>query len=122
MKTITRPLVGLILLIGLAVSAQAQNPAVRMSAGPPGSVTYSLKNLGVIIAIGSVELVVFDAKTCKKLCSTKSTVNKKIAVCQTLEGQIRCPQPLPPASGYIYFLRVRNTGGVLLTENWLFVP
>jgi hypothetical protein len=122
MKTIARPLVGLMLLIGLSVPAQAQNPAVRMTAGPPGSVTYSLKNLGAAIAVGTVELVVFDAKTCKKLCATKSAVNKKIAICQILEGQIRCPQPPPPAAGYIYFLRVRNTGGVLLTENWLFVP
>ena len=124
MKTITRSIAGLLLLTTLAVAAQAQNPAVRMKAGPPPElISYTLQNLsGATIAVGTVELQVFDAKTCKKLCASKSTVNKKIDKCKTLDGQIRCSQPLPQASGYIYFLRVRNSGGTLMTENWLYVP
>jgi hypothetical protein len=124
MKTIARPLVGLMLLIGLTVPAHAQNPAVRMKAGPPPQlISYTLQNLGLAtITVGSVELQVFDAKTCKKLCASKSTVNKKVNPCKTLDGQIRCSEPLPAASGYIYFLRVKKVGGALLTENWLFVP
>ena len=122
MKTITRLLVGLMLLIGLTVSAQAQNPAVRMKAGPPPElINYSLQNLGAAtIGVNTVLLQVFDAQTCKKLCVSKSAVNKKIAKCKILEGQIRCPQPLPPAAGYIYYLKVFWSGGV--TENWLYVP
>lgn len=124
MKTITRSIAGLMLLIGLAVAAQAQNPAVRMKAGPPPElISYSLQNLSAaVIAVGTVEMRIFDAKTCKRLCGSRSVVNKKIAACQTLDGQIRCPGPPPPASGYIYWLRVRSTGGVVMTENWLYVP
>lgn len=123
MKTITRPLVGLMLLIGLAVSAQAQNPAVRMKAGvQPELIGYGLHNLGAAtILVNKVVLQVFDANTCKKLCASKSPVNKKIAKCKVLEGQIRCAAPLPPApSGYIYYLKVVHSGGQ--TENWLYVP
>ena len=122
MKTITRPLIGLMLLIGLAVSAQAQNPAVKMKAGPPPElISYTLQNLSAAtITVNTVVLMVFDAKTCKRLCSTKSAVNKRITKCKTLDGQIRCSHPLPPASGYIYYLKVLHSGGQ--TENWLFVP
>lgn len=123
MKTITRPLVGLMLLIGLAVSAQAQNPAVKMKAGPPPElISYTLQNLGAAtIGVNAVVLEVFDAKTCKKLCASKSPVNKKIPKCKTLEGQIRCPHPLPPAAEYIYYLKVfLSSGGT--TENWLYNP
>ena len=124
MKTITRSIAVFTLLIGLAVVVQAQNPAVRMTAGPPPElISYTLKNLGALsITVGVVELRVFDAKTCKLLCATKSSVNKKIDPCKGFDGQIRCAHPLPPASGYIYWLRIRNTGGTLLTEDWLFVP
>ncbi|MEK6300789.1 MAG: hypothetical protein AABO41_08720 [Acidobacteriota bacterium] len=122
MKTITRSLVGLILLIGLAVSAQAQNPAVKMKAGPPPElISYSLQNLGAAtITINTAVLMVFDAKTCKRLCVSRNSVNKRITKCKTLDGQIRCPQPLPQASGYIYYLKILHSGGQ--TENWLYVP
>ena len=123
MKTITRSIAGLMLLIGLAVSTQAQNPAVKMKAGPPPElISYTLQNLsGATILVNAVVLQVFDAKTCKRLCASKSAVNKKVAKCAILEGQIRCPPPLPPApSGYIYYLKVFRSGGV--TENWLYVP
>ena len=122
MKPITRTLVGLILLIGLAVAAQAQNPAVRMKAGaPPELISYNLQNLAVsTILVKGVVLTVFDAKTCKRLCVSKSQVNKKIAKCSTLDGQIRCAHPLPQASGYIYHLKVLHNAGQ--TENWLYVP
>ena len=124
MKTITRSIAVLALLIGLAVVVQAQNPAVRMKAGPPPElISYTLQNLGAaVISIGIVELRVFDAKTCKLLCATRNPLNKRILPCKTLDGQIRCAHPLPPASGYIYWLRIRNSGGTVMTENWLYVP
>lgn len=122
MKTITRTLAGLVLLIGLVMSAQAQNPAVKMKAGPPPElISYTLQNLSAAtITVNSVTLTVFDAKTCKRLCFSRSPVNKKITKCSTLEGQIRCAAPLPAASGYIYHLRISHSGGQ--TENWLYVP
>jgi len=121
MKTLSRWIAVSMLLIGLAVVVQAQNPAVKMKAGPPPElITYSLQNLGAgTIAVNTVVLTVFDAKTCQRLCVSKSAVNKKIAKCKTLEGQIRCAHPLPQA-GYIYHLRVLHSGGQ--TENWLYVP
>ena len=124
MKTLSRWIAVSMLLIGLAVVVQAQNPAVRMKAGPPPElVTYTLQNLSAAaISIGVVELRVFDAKTCKLLCATRNPLNKRILSCRTLDVQIRCSQPLPPASGYIYWLRIRNSGGTVLTEDWLYVP
>jgi len=96
-----------------------------MKAGPPPElISYTLQNLRLAaITVGTVELQIFDAKTCRRLCGSRSVLNKKIDPCKTLDGQIRCPAPPPPApSGYIYFLRVRNTGGTVMTENWLYVP
>lgn len=112
------------LLIWLSFPAQAQNPAVRMKAGPPPElITYTLQNLsGAAILVSTVELQVFDQKTCKRLCVSTNQVNQSIGPCKTLERQVRCAAPLPPApNGYIYFLRFRR-GGVLLTESWLYVP
>ena len=124
MKTLYRWIALSMLLIGLAVVVQAQNPAVRMKAGPPPElISYTLQNLGAAtISVGIVELRVFDAKTCKLLCATRNPLNKRIGPCKTLDGQIRCAQPLPQASGYIYWLRIRNSGGTLMTEDWLYVP
>jgi hypothetical protein len=124
MKTLSRWIAVSMLLIGLAVVVQAQNPAVRMKAGPPTElISYSLQNLNAAaISIGVVELRVFDAKTCKLLCATRNPLNKRILPCKTLDGQIRCSHPLPQASGYIYWLRIRNSGGTVMTENWLYVP
>ncbi len=124
MKTITRSIAVLTLIIGLAFAVQAQNPAVRMKAGPPPElISYTLQNLNAaVISIGVVELRVFDAKTCKLLCATRNPLNKKIGPCKTLDGQIRCAHPLPQASGYIYWLRIRNSAGTVMTENWLYVP
>lgn len=124
MRTITRSIAVLMLLIGFSVAVQAQNPAVRMKAGPPPElISYTLQNLGAAtIMVGVVELRVFDAKTCKLLCATRNPLNKKIGSCKELNSQIRCAQHLPQASGYIYWLRIRNSGGTLMTENWLYVP
>ncbi|HYV04158.1 MAG TPA: hypothetical protein VFB82_06225 [Blastocatellia bacterium] len=122
MRTITRTLAGLVLFLGLAGSVQAQNPAVKMKAGPPPElISYTLQNLGAgTITVNAAVLMVFDAKTCKRLCVSRSSVNKRIIKCNTLDGQIRCPQTLPQASGYIYYLKILHSGGQ--TENWLYVP
>ena len=124
MKTISRPLVALMLLIWLSFPAQAQNPAVRMKAGPPIElITYTLQNLSAAaIFVSTVELRIFDQGTCKQLCVSVSQVNQSIGSCKTLERQIRCSAPPPPApKGYIYNLRVKRSG-VLLSECWLYVP
>ena len=123
MKTISRLLMGLMLLTWLSFPAQAQNPAVRMKAGPPPElISYTLQNLGAAaLGVSTVELRVFDQKTCKLLCRSVNQVNKTIGACKTLDGQIRCAQLAPAPNGYIYNLRVKK-GAVLLTENWLYVP
>ena len=124
MKLMTRLLLVLVFSIALAIPIQAQNPAVRMTQGPTKeSVKFTLKNLKpAAIAVGIVELQIFDQATCRRLCATRRAINQRIAPCQTLDSEIRCQTQVPQVAGYIYFLRVRSTSGALLTEDWLFVP
>jgi hypothetical protein len=125
MKRIAQLVLLAVVLMVISIPIQAQNPAVRMAPGPTKeSVKVSLRNLAAAtIAVGTVELQIFDQKTCKRLCATRLVLNKKIASCQNLDFEIRCSTQIPNApGGYIYFLRVRNTANALLTEDWLFNP
>ncbi len=125
MKLIARSLTMFLFLAGLATQVLAQNPAVRMSPGATKEcVKATLKNLkpGPVLVVTVVELAVFDQKTCKQLCAFRRVINQKIEPCQSIALAICCPQRLPPASGYIYWLRVHGTGAGLLTEDWLFTP
>ena len=122
MKKIFQPLMGLVLLLAFSFPAQAQNPAVRMSVTGPGSVKFSLTNLsGVPISVGSVLLAVWDQKTCKRLCSGRVVINKRLKPCETFDGEVRCGTQIA-AGNLIYWLRVTNSSGVKLTEDWLFNP
>jgi hypothetical protein len=124
MKLITRSLILLIVLLSVSIPVQAQNPAVHMTPGPAKEgVKVTLHNLSAaVIGIGFVELQIFDQKTCKRFCARRFPINKKIASCQTLDFEIRCSQQIPNIAGYIYFLRVRDGSGVVLTQDWLFNP
>jgi hypothetical protein len=125
MKLVARWLTMLFLVVALAKPALAQNPAVRMTqeARKKECLKAVLKNLnpGPPLVVTVVELAVFDQKTCRKLCAFRRVINQKIEACQSLTVEICCPEKLPAASGYIYWLRVRGSSG-LLTENWLFTP
>jgi len=125
MKLISRSLIVVVLLMGLAMPALTQNPAVRMTpGGSKACVKVTLKNLNTAapITVSLAELLIFDQKTCRRLCIKRLPLNnKKIDKCQTLDFEICCPQTsLPDAPGYIYFLRISSSAGS--TQDWLFVP
>lgn len=121
MKKIFQPLMGFVLLVGISFPAQAQNPAVRMTATGLGSVKFSLTNLSSsTISVGTVLLAVYDQKTCKRLCSGIVTLNKRLKKCETLDGEVKCGMPVPPGTSVIYWLRVTNTSGTKMTEDWLY--
>jgi hypothetical protein len=125
MKLVVSSLTMMVLLVGLTTPVLAQNPAVRMTQEPTKKqcIKAELKNLNTAsaLAVTDVALAVFEQKTCKRLCVFRTTINKKIEPCQSLSLEICCPNELPGASGYIYWLRVRGSTG-LLTEDWLFTP
>lgn len=121
MKKIFQPLLGLVLLVAFSFPAQAQNPAVRMTATGLSSVKFSLTNLSAgTISVGTVLLAIYDQKTCKRLCSGIVTLNKKLKQCETLSGEVKCGMPVPPGTNVIYWLRVTNTSGTKMTEDWLY--
>lgn len=121
MKPILRSLGAFLLLATFAAPLMAQNPnvAVRVDASK-NCVKGTLKNLRpTTIAVSYVELWIYDAKTCKRLCVTRKVLNQKIKPCDTLAFDLCCDR-LPDASGYIYYVRVHHSAGV--NEAWAFAP
>src|SRR5260370_14414888 len=95
MKIFFRPLAAALLLAAFAVPLSAQNPnvAIRFEAGhQPGQYCAkgSLKNLRpTTIAVSYIELWIYDAKTCKRVCVTRKALNTKIKSCDTLNFALR---------------------------------
>ena len=89
-----------------------------METGFAWSVKGTLKNLRpMTIAVSYVELWIYDAKTCKRICVTRKVINKRLEPCQTMDFDLCCAQ-VPPASGYIYYVRVHHSLGI--NEAWAF--
>ena len=121
MKSILRAVGSLLLLATFALPLMAQNPnvAVRFEASK-NCVKGSLKNLRTTtIGVTYIELWVFDAKTCKRICVARKVIHQKIKACDTLDFDICCDK-LPDASGYIYYVRVHHSLGT--NEGWAFNP
>ena len=121
MKLITRSIIGLLFLVVFATSAKAQNPnvAVRLDASR-NCVKINLKNLRTTtVGVAYVEFWIYDAKTCKRICVNRKSINKSIKACDTLDVDICCNH-LPDAPGYIYYVRVRHSAGQ--NEAWAFTP
>ena len=119
MKSIFRPIGALLMLLAFAMPLCAQNPNVAIRIEPDKAcVKGTLKNLRpTTIAVSYVELWIYDAKTCKRICVTRKVINKRIEPCQTMDFDLCCAQ-VPPASGYIYYVRVHHSAGV--NEEWAF--
>src|SRR6266478_1886609 len=123
MKSIFRPIGALLMLLAFALPLCAQNPnvAIKLEAGTGAGdycVKGSLKNLRpTFIAVSYIELWIYDAKTCKRICVTRKVINKRIEPCQTMDFELCCAQ-VPPASGYIYYVRVHHSAGI--NEEWAF--
>src|SRR6266849_3640592 len=125
MKSIFRPPGALLVLLAFAMPLFAQNPnvAIRLSAGTAAGgycVKGSLKNLRpATIGVSYIELWIYDAKTCKRICVTRKVINQKIKPCDTLDLELCCDH-LPDASSYIYYVRVHHSLGI--NEEWAFAP
>ena len=125
MKIIVRSIVAsLMLLTAMATSSSAQNPniAIRLAAGTGAGeycVKGSLRNLTPApIGISYIELWIYDAKTCKRICVTRKVINQKIKSCDTLDFDLCCKNPSPSFVPAIYYVRVHHSSGI--NEEWAF--
>jgi hypothetical protein len=99
----------------------AQNPDVAVRVDPSKNcVKGTLKNLrSTTIGVTYIELWIYDAKSCKRICVTRKVIHQKIKACDTLDFDLCCDK-LPDASGYIYYVRVHHSAGI--NEAWAFAP
>ena len=124
MKTILRAVSPLLVLLAFAMPLSAQNPnvAIRLDAGTGVGgycVKGTLKNLTPMpIAVSYIELWIYDAKTCKRICVTRKVINQKIKSCDTLDFDLCCKNPSPAFTGAIYYVRVHHSAG--MNEQWAF--
>ena len=125
MKIIFRSIgVAVLLVTTLAMPLSAQNPnvAIKLAAGTGAGeycVKGSLKNLTPApIAVSYIELWIYDAKTCKRICVTRKVINHKIKSCDTLEFDLCCKNPSPAFVPAIYYVRVHHSSGI--NEEWAF--
>ena len=124
MKTIFRATSPLLLLLAFAMPLCAQNPnvAVRLDAGTGVGqycVKGSLKNLTTgTVGVTYIELWIYDAKTCKRICVTRKVINQKIKSCDTLDFDLCCKNPSPAFVPAIYYVRVHHSLGT--NEEWAF--
>ena len=124
MKVLFRPLSAALLLLAFALPLCAQNPnvAIRFEASH-GAGEYcakgSLKNLRpAALAISYIELWIYDAKTCKRICVTRKVINQKIKSCDILDFELCCKNPSPTFVPAIYYVRVHHSAG--MNEEWAF--
>jgi hypothetical protein len=119
MKKIFRPVGALLILSAFALPLRAQNPNIAIHIDPSKEcVKGTLKNLRpTTIAVSYIELWIYDAKTCARICVTRKVINKRIEPCQTMDFDLCCSN-LPAASGYIYYVRVHHSAGI--NEEWAF--
>lgn len=120
MKTMLRSIGALLLLAAFAAPLCAQNPIVAIDLRPSNEcMKGTFKNLRTTtISVSYVELWVYDAKTCKRICATRKVLHERIKPCDTLDFDLCC-KTLPKASGYIYYVRVHHSAGT--NEAWAFV-
>jgi hypothetical protein len=123
MKLILRSTIGFLFLIALALPALAQNPNLAIRIAPPATpkacFQVTIKNMRTTtIASSAAYLVIFDQKTCQRVCEFKMPLAKKLPPCQSLNFTICCAKPLPPT--WITYVAVTHNFGV--NEEWLFRP
>jgi len=124
MKSIFRPIGALLMLLAFAMPLCAQNPnvAIKLEAGTGAGeycVKGSLKNLRpTFIAVSYIELWIYDAKTCKRICVTRKVINQRIKACDTIDFELCCKNPSPAFVPAIYYVRVHHSTGI--NEEWAF--
>jgi hypothetical protein len=124
MKTLFRASTLLLLLLAFATPLCAQNPnvAIRLDAGTGVGeycVKGTLKNLKpTTVNVSYIELWIYDAKTCRRVCVTRKVINKAIKSCDMLEFALCCKNPSPAFVPAIYYVRVHHSAG--MNEEWAF--
>jgi len=124
MKTILRATSLSLLLLAFAMPLCAQNPnvAIRIDAGTGVGeycVKGTLKNLTpATVGVTYIELWIYDAKTCKRICVTRRVIKQKIKSCDTLDFDLCCKNPSPAFVPAIYYVRVHHSLGI--NEAWAF--
>jgi len=124
MKTILRPMMAALFLLALTMPLFAQNPnvAIRFEATHgPGEYCAkgTLKNLRTTdIGVSYVELWVYDAKTCKRVCLTRKVINQKVKPCDTVDFELCCKNMSRTFVDGIYYVRVHHSAGI--NEAWGF--
>ena len=124
MKILFRHLGAVLLLLAFALPLFAQNPnvSIEFKAGH-GAGEYcakgTLKNLRpTAIAVSYIELWIYDAKTCKRVCVTRKVINQKIQSCGTIDFELCCKNMSPAFADGIYYVRVHHSAGI--NEAWAF--
>jgi hypothetical protein len=124
MKKILRVASLLLFLLAFAAPLSAQNPnvAIRIDASTGAGqycVKGSLKNLTpASIGVSYIELWIYDAKTCKRICVTRKVINQKIKSCDMLDFDLCCKSPSGSTVPAIYYVRVHHSSGI--NEEWAF--
>jgi len=126
MKILFRPLSATVLLLAFALPLFAQNPnvSIEFKAGH-GAGEYcakgTLKNLRpTAIAVSYIELWIYDAKTCKRVCVTRKVINKKMGSCETIDFELCCKNISPAFVDGISYVRVHHSAGI--NEEWASAP
>lgn len=122
MKLITRSAIALVFLIGFAMPLLAQNPDVAIRINKPAKNCFSvtLKNLRTnVVSLSAAEMMIFDQKSCKRVCVARVPINKRLLACQSLDFRICCDGALPAT--YICYVQVHQSNGSR-NEEWFFRP
>jgi hypothetical protein len=124
MKTIFRATAPLLVMLAFAMPLCAQNPnvAIRLDASTTAGqycVKGSLKNLRPIsTSVSYIELWIYDAKTCKRICVTRKVINQAIKSCDTIDFEICCKNPSPAFVPAVFYVRVHHSAGI--NEEWAY--
>jgi hypothetical protein len=123
MKNILRAAGLIVFVLAFAAPLTAQNPnvAIKIDASTDGGycVKGSLKNLTPApIAVSYIELWIYDAKTCKRICVTRKVINQRIKSCDRLDFDLCCKNPSPAFVPATYYVRVHHSSGT--NEEWAF--
>lgn len=122
MKTILRALGPLLLLLVFTTTLRAQNPnvAIHLDAGTGVGeycVKGTLKNLRpTTLGVTYIELWIYDAKTCKRICVTRKVINQHLKACDTIDFELCCKNMSPAFVPAIYYVRVHHSAGT--NEAW----
>jgi hypothetical protein len=123
MRIILRAASSLLLLLAFAMRCLRRTRTWQFASTPaPAPASYCVKGsltnlLPTTIAVSYIELWIYDAKTCKRICVTRKVINQKIKPCDSLNFDLCCKNPSPSFVSAIYYVRVHHSAGI--NEAWV---